>query len=117
MVTEHTIQGSKDTSFYDLGISLAQLNINISKGSYYKNNTKIFEMDNDVYLTIPQSADLMHYEIWITQNGFSVLTRKDNEDFAYNQLVNQIDRIGWLSVPANCTDLNSADVHIVKVVN
>lgn len=116
MIIEHTITGSKDTSFHNLQLIVSNLNIILTSGSYFRNNVEIFKMDSDTVITIPQSTDIMNYEIWITKNGISVLARKENEEFAYNQLVDEIDRLCWLYVPANCNNLNLADTHFVKVV-
>jgi hypothetical protein len=116
LIIEHTLKGSKDTSFHDLQLTISNLNIIFSSGSYFRNSEEIFKLESDTVITIPQSTEIMNYEIWITKNGISVLVRKENEEFSYNQLVDEIDSLSWLVVPANCNNLNLADVHVVKVV-
>jgi hypothetical protein len=116
VIIEHTLKGSKETSFHNLQLIISNLSIILTNGSYFRNNEEIFKLDSDTVINIPQSAEIMNYEIWITKNGILILARKENEQFAYNQLTDEIDRLCWLSVPANCTNLNLADVHFIKVV-
>jgi hypothetical protein len=116
LIIEHTVKGSKDASFHDFQISVLGMNLSLSSGSYFRGGQEIFKDIDSTVIAIPTLTDLIYYELWITTNGLLILTRKENEDFPYGQLTNQIDRICWFSVPANCTDLNNIDVHFVKVV-
>jgi hypothetical protein len=116
MIIEHQIKGSKETSFHDLQIQVSILDITLLSGSYFQKNVRVFTLSSNTTISIPQSNTLTYYEIWITKNGISVLVRGENEDFPYGQLVDQIDRICWFSVPANCTDLSNVDIHLMKVV-
>jgi hypothetical protein len=116
VITEHVVKGSKDTSFHDFNISVSGMVLTLSNGSYFRGGQEIFKDVDNTVVTIPTSTDLIYYELWITKDNLSILTRKENEEFHYDNLVNQIDRICWLTIPANCTDLNSAEIHVVKVV-
>jgi hypothetical protein len=116
MIIEHVVNGSKETSYHNIQITAANLDFTLKSGSYFQNGQEIFNMINDTVVSIPLANQLTHYEIWITKNGFSILTRTDTEDFAYSHLINQIDRLCWFSVPASCTDLSTLDIHLVKVV-
>lgn len=116
MIINHQIKGSMETSFHNLQIQVSNMNITILNGSYFQNGVEVFAMYTNTVISIPSSTDLIYYEVWITKNGLSVLTRKENEHFAYEQLVNQIDRICWFSVPANFYNLNEVDIHFIKVV-
>jgi hypothetical protein len=116
MIIEHIVQGSKQTSFHDFNVSTYNMILSISKGSYYRAGVKIFNGDTVANITIPIQTELTNYEVWLTSNGLSILTRTENENFAYDQLINQIDRLAWFDVPTNCTNLNNTDIHFVKVV-
>jgi hypothetical protein len=116
LIIEHTIKGSKDTSFHDFQISVLGMVLTLSNGSYFRGGQEVFKDIENTTVTIPSSTDLIYYEFWITTDGLCILTRKENEDFPYEQLTNQIDRICWFSVPANCTDLSTIDFNIIKVV-
>jgi hypothetical protein len=116
MVIEHIVKGSKNTSLHNFILNINGMNINISNGSYFRAGKELFKSNNGATVTIPSLNELNHYEIWLTKDGISILTRTENEDFAFEQLVNQIDRISWFSVPPNCTNLNTIDIHFVKVV-
>jgi hypothetical protein len=116
MIIEHAINGSKDTSIHDFKVSVSGMNLTLSNGSYFRGGKELFTDNVNTVVTIPTSTDLTYYEVWITENGLSILTRKETDDFPYNLLTNQIDRLCWLTIPANCTDLNSAEIHVIKVV-
>lgn len=116
MIKEQIIKGSKNTSFHDFQLSITGLNLILTNGSYFRGGQELFKDIESTVVTIPSSVDSIYYELWITDNGLSVLSRKENEEFSYNQLTNQIDRLCWFNVPANCTDLNTVDINFVKVV-
>jgi hypothetical protein len=116
LIKEQTIKGSKDTSFHDFQLNVSGLVLTLSNGSYFRAGQEIFKDNEITVVNIPVSANLIYYELWITNDGLCVLTRKENEDFPYEQMTNQIDRLCWFYIPANCMDLNAVDINFIKVV-
>lgn len=93
-----------------------KMNLILSGGYYFLSGSEKLKSFNETIIPIPSSDEITHFEVWLTGQGISVLSRVKDEDFAYDQLTEQIDKLAWLSVPANCTDLSYVDVHFVKVV-
>jgi hypothetical protein len=116
MIVEHVVKGSKETTLHSFHVSINKLNLIISNGSYFRANIEYFKLSDDTTINFISQTENTYYEIWLTDNGISILTRKEDEDFAYEQLVNPIDRIVYFNLPTNCTDLNKIDIHFVKVV-
>lgn len=114
MIIEHVVQGSSATTLHNFRLYLDKLKLFITKGTYYQAGDSRFVIENDIAIPLPPSNELTHYDIWLTDNGIQVLSKTENEEF--DIVDNPIDRLIWLSVPANETDLNNVDVHFVKVV-
>jgi hypothetical protein len=116
MIIEHTIIGSKETSFHTFQINVSKMNLLLSNGSYFQDGKEIFTTMINSTILIPSVTELTYYEVWLTMDGISILTRKLNEEFGFDQLVNPIDRLCWFAVPVNCTDLSTIDIDFIKVV-
>ena len=114
MIIEHIVKGSKETTLHDFKLYINYLNVIISKGSYFRNKEEKFRIENDITIIIPNTNETIYYEIWITETGIQILSRKDNEDF--DVVDKPIDRLIWFELPSNETNLSNVDIHFVKVV-
>jgi hypothetical protein len=94
----HDVIGSKETTWHDFQVEVEALAITISNGSYYRNNELLYESTENTTLTIATAG---YYEIWLTTNGFKLLTDITN-------IENPIDRIAWIT--ATATDILEIDV-------
>lgn len=116
MIVNHSIEGSKDTSFHDFKLSVNGLVLSISDGSYYQADEILYHSDLSFFQNIPMPTQLTEYEIWLTKIGFVILSNSDNGNISTDNLSSIIDKLVWFSVPANCTDLSTIDVHFIDIV-
>lgn len=114
MIIEHIVKGSKETSSHSFSVSVNGMNLIVTKGSYFLNNTEKIKSDNDVSITIDSPTEDTHYELWLSETGLQVLSRTDSENF--DTVENSIDRLAWFTISANETDLNNTEINFVKVV-
>jgi hypothetical protein len=115
LIIDHIVKGSKNTSFHDFKINLDDMNLSISAGSYFRDNTELIKSENGTLINIPVPNVDTYYEVWLTDNGVQVIYRTDNEDF--DVIDNPIDRLVWFTLPSEETDLNNLDIHFLKVVD
>lgn len=112
MIKQNIINGSLETTLHDFKIHTKSMDLFISGTHYTNQGNVLIEHDGEeIEINIPTPTKHTSYEIWLTTDGVSVLSKLDGDEFG--ELVNPIDRLAWFKVPANCTNLDEIEINTV----
>lgn len=113
MIIKHTIQGSLDTTLHDFEIHTESMDLFVLGTHYTNRNQKLIEHEKDIpiQISIEKTTKDTWYEIWLTTDGVTVLSRAPKESF--EDIENPIDRLAWFKVPANTTTLDDIEINTV----
>jgi hypothetical protein len=116
MIKEHLILGNKQNSFHDFVFTQEGNSVDISNGSYWRNNESLFESNEPISIEItPQSSDMM-YEVWITSGGILLFSAATNAPIEYDfHGFEPIDRLCWFIVPIG-SSLDDVEINVIKIV-
>jgi hypothetical protein len=116
VIKEHVILGNKQNSFHDLVFTQEGNMINISTGSYWKNNEPLFQSNEPMTVEIQAQTDDMMYEIWITSGGILLFSAATNAPIEYEfHGFEPIDRLSWFFISVG-TSLNDVEINVIKIV-
>lgn len=115
MVIYHTVKGSKETSWHNFDITVENMSVSISSGSYFRAGEEIIISESGATIAIPVSSEETKYEVWLTQNGIQVNYENSTSSFA--EVMEPVDLMCWFKVDANQTDLALSEIHVRKVVS
>jgi hypothetical protein len=90
------------------------MEITISSGYYYRGGEILVSSTSSSRIEIPIPDGDIHYEVWLTTNGITILTRTDNEEF--DKVIDPVDKLAWFTVESNSSSLDNVEVNFVKVV-
>lgn len=110
MIVERIVKGSINTSLHNFEFKTENMNLIISDGSYYQAGMKRYSKDDETVITIPQKNESVYYEIWLRESGFLLVE-------GFGAVEKPIDRLGWLTVHSDTTNLSEVDIYFVKVVD
>ncbi|PLR84664.1 hypothetical protein CVD25_01115 [Bacillus canaveralius] len=110
MITEHVVQGSKETSLHNFELTFDGLEIVVSPGEFYQAGEVVISTEEETLLTVDGP---MHYEVWISKEGIRLYSYTDEQGYVI--VPNPVDRLAWFSLAAN-QNLNETDIHVLKVV-
>jgi alpha/beta superfamily hydrolase len=112
MIVFHNVKGSKETTLHTFTLSVQDMDLIFSPGSYFQSNVLKYESKIQETISITPPTTFTNYEVWLTTNGFQVIQRTNETDF--EPVTNPIDRIAWFSLQPSET-LEETDIHFVQI--
>lgn len=117
MIKEQIVVGSESTVYHTFSYSQTGMTLAISAGSFYEAGVTTATCDTETDITFPTLPNDTQYMVYLANDNNFYVTHwtigGTNSEPPHT--FTMVDRMAWLTIPANATTLDSVDVNVLVV--
>lgn len=115
MIKEQNVIGSDLTVYHTFTYTQTGMTLAVSVGSYYEAGVATATCTTETDITFPTSAQDMMYTVYLADDNNFYVTSWQVGEMEPPHTFTMIDRMAWLTIPANSTTLDNVDVNVLVV--